>query len=103
VITIDVNKIKAIIFDCDGILVDSMPLHLYSWDSAFRQVDADFWEEFLLSAFRMKETEVVKLYNQVFNAVHDPEAIIRFKHEHFYSTSIKLNRSRQYLMWLLSL
>ena len=33
------SKFKAVLFDMDGILVDSMPYHFISWFEALRQYD----------------------------------------------------------------
>lgn len=40
-----VRMIKALIFDCDGTLTDSMPLHYVAWQEVMRQVDVEFPEK----------------------------------------------------------
>ena len=41
------KNIKGLIFDCDGTLVDSMPLHMQAWEFAFKQFKAEYKHEFL--------------------------------------------------------
>lgn len=36
---IDIGNAKGLIFDCDGTLVDSMPLHMNAWKHAFLAVN----------------------------------------------------------------
>ena len=38
---------KGLIFDCDGTLVDSMPLHIEAWKSAFAYFGETCPEDFL--------------------------------------------------------
>lgn len=38
---------KAVIFDMDGVLVDSMKYHIYAWKRAFKQVGIDIPDEML--------------------------------------------------------
>ena len=39
--------IRGLIFDCDGTLVDSMPLHMEAWNAAFREHNKYYNEDFL--------------------------------------------------------
>ena len=82
-IKIDENKVRGLIFDCDGTLVDSMPLHFQSWEFAFDQVNAVFRRDFFLTVSGMKETDVIHLYNKTFNNSLDADEIVRIKHDHF--------------------
>lgn len=77
------DKAKALIFDCDGTLVDSMPLHMKAWKEAFKQFDEKYNEEFLFSLKGMKETEIIDLYNQSFGTSIDREKIVTAKHNYF--------------------
>ncbi len=36
------SNIKALIFDCDGTLVDTMPLHMEAWKTAFEMNGRNF-------------------------------------------------------------
>lgn len=77
------ENIKGLIFDCDGTLVDSMPLHMKAWEEAFKQFKTRFDYDYLYSLKGMKETEIIKLYNRTFNTNLDPEGIVQVKHDYF--------------------
>lgn len=82
-ISIDTD-VKALIFDCDGTLVDSMPLHMKAWKEAFKTLNQKFEKDFLYSAKGMKETEIIDLYNQKYRRDIDPDEVVLLKHEFFY-------------------
>ncbi len=49
----DLSKYRGFIFDCDGTLIDSMPLHFEAWRKAIFSAGGNFdftWEEFLSRA-----------------------------------------------------
>ena len=77
------ENIKGLIFDCDGTLVDSMPLHMKAWEKSFNQFNERYDENFLFSLKGMKETEIIELYNKEFRTSIEPENIVRAKHEYF--------------------
>jgi HAD superfamily hydrolase (TIGR01509 family) len=81
--TLLTENIAAIIFDCDGTLVDSMPLHMRAWQAAFKVLQADYHDEFLKSLCGMKETDVIISYNRTYGTQLDPEEMVRHKHEFF--------------------
>ncbi len=69
------------IFDCDGTIVDSMPLHFRAWTAAFEAHHSPyvFSElEFYQSA-GMTETDVVAQLNAKHGADLDPEAVVKSK------------------------
>src|SRR5262245_34311283 len=66
------------IFDCDGTLVESRPLHFRSWRQAFHTHRAPFdfdWELFTSRAGMPLEETVVAL-NQQFSISLDPRAVV---------------------------
>lgn len=66
------------IFDCDGTLVDSMPLHFRAWRAAFRQHGASFdfdWELFVSRA-GMPLEQTVQALNAQFGSVLDPREVV---------------------------
>jgi len=75
------DKIKALIFDCDGTLVDSMPMHMEAWEKAFDRVGADYDRDLLFSFKGMKETDVISSYNLHYSTNLDPEQMVKIKHE----------------------
>lgn len=82
-IMIDIGNAKGLIFDCDGTLVDSMPMHMKAWKYAFDKVGADYHYDYLYSKKGMKELEIIKHYNENFNTNLDPDEIVKIKHDYF--------------------
>lgn len=76
-------EVKGLIFDCDGTLVDSMPLHMRAWEYAIGRSKAIWDYEFFFSKKGMEEKEIVDLYNREFSASLDSAATVRTKHEYF--------------------
>jgi beta-phosphoglucomutase-like phosphatase (HAD superfamily) len=75
----DSRRYDAVIFDCDGTLVDSMPLHHEAWCSAFQKHGAPFeftWDLFVRRAGMTLENTVLEL-NREYNCNLDPTAVVR--------------------------
>jgi HAD superfamily hydrolase (TIGR01509 family) len=53
--------IKGVIFDLDGVLVDSAQLHLQSWQSAFRNFGIEFCEEDFWRCFGQSSLAFIEL------------------------------------------
>jgi beta-phosphoglucomutase-like phosphatase (HAD superfamily) len=72
------------IFDCDGTLADTMPLHYRSWSAAWREHGATFtfdWPTFYsLAGMGLEET--VRLMNERHGLTLDPPAVVRSQMEH---------------------
>ena len=77
------HGVEAIIFDCDGTLVDSMPTHMKAWEYAFNYFSAEYDEEFLFSLKGMKDTDIVDLYNKNFGAALNAEELTAIKSDYF--------------------
>ena len=78
------NNIKALIFDCDGTLVDSMPLHMKAWEEAFKFFNERFDYDYLYSLKGMKELEIIELYNKKFGTNLNSEETVSKKHEYYF-------------------
>lgn len=75
----------AYLFDCDGTIADSMPLHLEAWNAALEPCGAYFREE-LFYAWAGRSTEqIVALLNQQFGLEMDHREISRRKEERYFS------------------
>jgi HAD superfamily hydrolase (TIGR01509 family) len=90
-LTLPTDTFDGIIFDCDGTLVDNMPVQWRAWRAAFAKHDAPFdfgWELFYSRAgVGMEET--VRQLNAQFGANLDPAAVVghqRAQYEEFAST-----------------
>ncbi|MFC1563438.1 HAD family hydrolase [candidate division KSB1 bacterium] len=75
--------VKGLIFDCDGTLVDSMPLHMKAWKRAFNDFGEDCPDKFLNPLKGMHEEEIVELYNERFNKNIDSRRLVELKHRCF--------------------
>lgn len=77
------KEIEAIIFDCDGTIIDNMPLHLLSWQQAFEHFGESFTAEFLDKSSGMPLVETVEAFNKEFSCSLDPDAVAALKDERF--------------------
>jgi beta-phosphoglucomutase family hydrolase len=59
-----VGSFKAYLFDCDGTIVDSMPLHYAAWKKALAEWNCAFDEELFYSLGGTPVTEIVSFLNE---------------------------------------
>jgi beta-phosphoglucomutase-like phosphatase (HAD superfamily) len=80
-LTIPQGEYDGYIFDCDGTLVDSMPVHYLAWIKSLRQNGAtfEFTEEQFYSYAGIKEQDIVKLLNRQHGTNIDPETVAEGK------------------------
>jgi HAD superfamily hydrolase (TIGR01509 family) len=73
-----IRDYPAYIFDCDGTLVDSMPLHFRAWRAAFRQHAASFDFDWALFVSRagMPLEQTVEALNLQFATALDPKRVV---------------------------
>jgi HAD superfamily hydrolase (TIGR01509 family) len=73
-----IRDYPAYIFDCDGTLVDSMPLHFRAWRAAFRQHGASFDFDWALFVSRagMPLEQTVDALNGQFGTRLDPRRVV---------------------------
>jgi HAD superfamily hydrolase (TIGR01509 family) len=69
------------IFDCDGTVVDSMPLHYRAWVAALTEHDApfEFTESYFYASAGIAEADVTRHLNQLHGSELDPEGVVRSK------------------------
>jgi HAD superfamily hydrolase (TIGR01509 family) len=79
------QHIKGLIFDCDGTLVDSMPLHMRAWEHVITHQGGAWDYEFFFSRKGKPEEDIVVEYNREFERSFDPVGTVKTKHEYFYS------------------
>lgn len=63
--------IRGLIFDCDGTLVDSLPLHYAAWEETFATLDLSCPLDFLLRHNGKPTDRIVALYNAEFGRAVD--------------------------------
>jgi beta-phosphoglucomutase family hydrolase len=73
------------IFDCDGTLVDTMPLHFRAWDQAMQRagLKEGLSEELFYSLGGMPTKKVAQVFAQHYGIMIDVEAVFHSKEELF--------------------
>jgi HAD superfamily hydrolase (TIGR01509 family) len=84
-LAVDELLFDAIIFDCDGTLVDTMPKHYEAWTAALNAVGApyEFTQEDFHGYAGLREQDVVKILNQRYQAEVDGDEVARIKYQEF--------------------
>jgi HAD superfamily hydrolase (TIGR01509 family) len=84
-ITFPTNGFDAVVFDCDGTLVDSMPAHFESWCEALAVHGAGgiFKEDVFLAMGGRPTRDIVVELNDEYGLRLDPEAVAFAKREAF--------------------
>jgi beta-phosphoglucomutase-like phosphatase (HAD superfamily) len=83
---------KGLIFDCDGTLVDSMPLHMDAWKEAVENIGAVYDHDLFYSNKGMKEKDIVDLYNSKHKTSLDVDLLVEAKHKIFRENISKIKR-----------
>jgi beta-phosphoglucomutase family hydrolase len=79
-----VGTFRAYLFDCDGTIVDSMPLHYIAWKAALGEWGCEFDEE-LFYAWGGKPTDVIISTLNEMNGLKMPvEALAQYKEELYF-------------------
>lgn len=83
------NQIKSILFDMDGVLYDSMPLHEKSWKAAFKTINVDYPTEMIyMNEGRPGRETIVEVFNALLNQTPDKETV-----ENLYQTKSRIMES----------
>ena len=77
------KKAKALIFDMDGTLVDTMPLHFDAWKITAREYGFDYTEELFYGMAGMPTWKVIPVMNKKLGLNIDAEKFSRRKEEAF--------------------
>jgi beta-phosphoglucomutase family hydrolase len=75
--------IQAIIFDCDGTLADSMPLHYEAWQETTAALGGHFPEQLFYDTAGIRSEEVTRILNQQYGYNFDPKATAIAKEARF--------------------
>ncbi|WDT86373.1 HAD family hydrolase [Alteromonas sp. 009811495] len=76
---IDLTSFKAIIFDMDGTLVDSMAAHIEAWQRTCEVFGYPFDNDYQYSLGGVPSLATVELMNARYNMSHSPLAVAEFK------------------------
>jgi beta-phosphoglucomutase-like phosphatase (HAD superfamily) len=74
---------EAYLFDCDGTIADSMPLHYLGWKHVLSEWNCEFAEEHFYSLGGMPVTEIIAMLNER-HGLSMPVDEIRDRKEEFY-------------------
>jgi len=82
-IQLPAGAFKAYLFDCDGTIVDSMPLHYIAWSKALAEQQCKFSEDLFYAWGGVSVTEVIERLNEQQGLNMSVEEVSNRK-EHFY-------------------
>jgi len=75
--------VRALIFDCDGTLADTMPFHIQAWHDVFVEIGEVPHQEFLDPLKGLPEERIVALYNQRYGKTLDVLRVVEDKQRRF--------------------
>jgi HAD superfamily hydrolase (TIGR01509 family) len=75
---------KAYLFDCDGTIADSMPLHYIAWSKALSEWNCEFTEDIFYAWGGMPVAEIISSLNASHGLNMPVEAVARRKEQLYY-------------------
>jgi HAD superfamily hydrolase (TIGR01509 family) len=75
----------AYLFDCDGTIVDSMPLHYVAWKKALREWNCEFSEELFYAWGGRPTPEIISTLNQMQRLSMPVESVAHRKEEFYFA------------------
>ncbi len=82
------TDVKGLIFDCDGTLVDTMPLHYLAWRKALEAVKIEFPEERFYAFAGAPTKTIIEILSREQGVACDAQAVAEAK-EHLYVESLE--------------
>jgi beta-phosphoglucomutase len=76
--------LKAVIFDMDGVIVDSEPLHHRAYHAMFEEIGITVSDEQYDSLTGKSTINICKLLKDQFRLSHAPEELMAIKRRHYY-------------------
>ena len=81
---------EAYLFDCDGTIADSMPLHYLGWKHVLADWSCEFAEEHFYSLGGMPVTEIIAMLNERDGSEHAGGVRSRRRKEEFFFGNLSL-------------
>jgi HAD superfamily hydrolase (TIGR01509 family) len=78
------GSFRAYLFDCDGTIADSMPLHYAAWTSVLREWDCVFEEELFYEWGGKPAAEIISELNQIQGLSMPVQAVAEQKEKLYY-------------------
>jgi HAD superfamily hydrolase (TIGR01509 family) len=75
---------RAYLFDCDGTIVDSMPLHYIAWKTAFAEWNCPFPEDIFYSWGGKPTREIIATLNEMHGLAMPVETLAEHKEELYF-------------------
>ncbi len=75
--------LKAVIFDMDGVIVDSEPLHHKAYQLMFKDVNINVPDALYQSYTGQATLPICQHLQKTFNLIESPEALVAIKRKHF--------------------
>jgi len=89
---LDINKkTKGLIFDMDGTLADTAPIHFMAWKAAAAEHGFEYTKELFFSLTGMPSLKIVPVINEILNLDLNPEEFSRRKEEIFLQQINEIN------------
>ena len=82
-LTLPPGDFKAYLFDCDGTVADSMPLHYIAWKKALAECDCPFDEDLFYSWGGVPPVEIIASLNKIYG-LNMPLAELADRKESYY-------------------
>ena len=83
IFTAPTKRYEGYIFDCDGTLAHSMPVHYLAWKKAVAEAGGHIPEDFFYSLGGVPSRRIVSLLNEKFGSHMDPEALATLKEKYY--------------------
>jgi beta-phosphoglucomutase family hydrolase len=80
------GKFEAYLFDCDGTIVDSMPIHYLAWKRALAEWRCEFTEDLFYGWGGLSVAEIISRLNAVHGLQMPLDAVARRKEEFYYES-----------------
>jgi beta-phosphoglucomutase family hydrolase len=78
------GRFEAYLFDCDGTIVDSMPLHYIAWKTVFEEWKCEFPEEQFYAWGGMPVAEIISALNEMHGLSMPVEELRRRKEQMYF-------------------
>ena len=77
------DHVSGLIFDCDGTLIDSMPLHMLAWQHSVTRQGGRWDHSYFYTKKGMPDKTIIELYNDQFGFSLDFRLTTKLKDEYF--------------------
>jgi HAD superfamily hydrolase (TIGR01509 family) len=83
IFTVPTRRYQGYIFDCDGTLAHSMPVHYLAWKKAVAEAGGQISEDFFYSLGGVPSRQIVSRLNEKFGLQLDPDIVATRKEEYY--------------------